>query len=402
MKTLRILQINSVCGVGSTGKIAVDIANVLKANGHDCLVCYGRGIAKGNVDSYKIGNSLSNKIHGIKTRLTDKHGLGSKKCTKKLIKKIIEYSPDVVQLHNLHGYYINYELLFEFLKQYNKPVVWTLHDCWAFTGHCSCFDYACCTKWQNLCEKCPQKKEYPVSLLVDNSKSNFRRKQKSFTKIEKMIIITPSNWLNNLVGQSFLGKYETKTINNGIDLNVFKLIENDFRKNNKMEDVKIILGVADIWSEKKGFKDFILLSKMLGENEKIVLVGLDNRQMLDLPINVIGIKRTENQTELAKIYYAADVFVNPTYEDNFPTTNLEALACGTPVITYHTGGSVESISPNCGAIVEKGDINELYSKIKAINKSEKSIKLCIEKSELYDKNERFLDYIKVYESLYQN
>lgn len=362
---MKVLQINSVCGVGSTGKIAVDLAKELKENGHDSLICYGRGNGTGWDNTYKIGSDFSTNMHGLVSRLFDKHGLGSKNETKRLVEKIKEYNPDVVHLHNIHGYYVNYEILFKFLKDFNKPVVWTLHDCWSFTGHCTYFDAINCYKWETHCNKCPQKTRYPISLIADNSKDNFDRKKKIFTLVNKMIFVTPSNWLSRLVRKSFLSKYEVITINNGINLKVFKPTISTFRQKYNLENAKIILGVASIWSSRKGFDDFLVLSKMLSENERIVLVGLDDNQLKLLPSNIIGIKRTQDQNELAGLYSTANIFVNPTYEDNYPTTNLEAQACGTPAITYNTGGSIESVNSDC--VVNKGDIAAL--------------KLCIDKCE---------------------
>lgn len=396
---MKILQINSVCGIGSTGRIATDLAKVLVENGHECLICYGRGQGKNFDNTYKIGSKFSFYMHALKTRIFDKNGLGSNRYTKKLVEKIKKYNPDLIHLHNIHGYYLNYKILFEFLKGYNKPIVWTLHDCWAFTGHCSHFDYVQCYKWKNCCYNCPQKNEYPKSLVFDRSKKNYINKKKSFTNIKNLTLISPSEWLKNLVKESFLSEYQCEVINNGIDLNVFKPTENNFRQKYNLIDKKIILGVANIWDKWKGFEDFIKLSKIVDDKTKIVLVGLNNKQLKSLPENIIGIQRTDSVYELAQIYSAADVFVNPTYQDNFPTTNLEALACGTPSITYNTGGSVESVFENCGWIVEKGKIEKIAEILKDYHKTEKSINNCILQSKNYDKNNKFKKYVCLYKEL---
>lgn len=397
---MKVLQINSVCGVGSTGRIATDLYKVLEEQGHECLIAYGRGTAPEEINSYKIGTNLDNYLHVVRTRLLDQHGYGSKKSTIALIKKIKEYNPDVIHLHNLHGYYLNLDILLNYLANLNKPVVWTLHDCWAFTGHCAYFDYIGCNKWKHECGDCPQKRSYPNSCVLDNSYRNFKEKKELFTSLNNLIIITPSQWLANLVKESFLNKYPVKVINNGIDLNIFKPTPSDFRKKYHLEEKKIVLGVANIWDKRKGFDTFIELSSKLDENYQIVLVGVTEKQRKRLPASILGITRTNNIRELAEIYSAVDVFVNPTLEDNFPTVNLEALACGTPVVTYSTGGSIECIDKSCGIIIDKGNIPDLIVAIERIMRELKPIDACIQQAQYYTKNEKYLDYIKLYQSLY--
>lgn len=394
---MKVLQINSVCGYGSTGRIATDIYKILEEQGHECVIAYGRGTAPEGIKTIKIGTNLDNYMHVAKTRLLDKHGFGSTKATKEFIKKVKAYDPDVIHLHNIHGYYINIELLFNYLKEANKPVVWTLHDCWAFTGHCAYFDYVGCNKWKSGCNKCPQKNSYPQSLLKDNSQYNYEKKKKLFTGIRNMTIITPSKWLAGLVKESFLKEYNVKVINNGIDLNVFcPQNKSIFRKKYNIEDKFTILGVADIWDERKGLKYFIELSKLIDNDSIIILVGLNDKQLSQLSPNIIGIKRTNNIEEIVEIYSAADVFVNPTLEDNFPTTNLEALACGIPVVTFNNGGSVESIDESCGVTVENNNIDELVAAISRIKVNKLSEEKCIKKAKGFDKKDRFNEYIKLY------
>ena len=391
---MRILQINSVCGVGSTGRIATDLYNVLENQGHECKIAYGRGNAPEGINSIKIGFAFDNYYHVFKTRVFDKHGFGSVNATKKFIEEVKKYDPDIIHLHNIHGYYINIEILFNYLKEANKPVIWTLHDCWPFTGHCSYFDYVACEKWKYGCSNCEQKGQYPSSKLRDNSEWNYENKKRLFTSVKNMTIITPSKWLSNLVKKSFLGKYPVEVINNGIDLDVFKPTESDFRKKYNLSDKFIILGVASVWGERKGLKYFIELSEKLSDEYKIVIVGVDEKQKKSIPKDIISICRTNNAKELAEIYTSADVFVNPTLEDNFPTTNLEALACGTPVITFNTGGSIECINKNTGKIVEKDDINGL---VKAIKNLKVDRLECINKARLFfNKNKKFEEYISLY------
>lgn len=393
---MKILQINSVCGVGSTGRIATDLYKVLEEQGHECKIAYGRGTAPEGIDSIKIGSNLDNYAHVFKTRVFDKHGFGSASATNKFIEEVKEYNPDIIHLHNIHGYYINIEILFNYLKEANKPVVWTLHDCWGFTGHCAYFDYVGCDKWKNGCDKCPQKEGYPTSKVFDNSKLNYEKKRELFTSVKNMTIVTPSKWLANLVKESFLGKYPVEVINNGIDLEVFKPTESNFREKYNLQDKFIVLGVASVWDERKGLKYFIELSKKLSNDYKIVVVGVNENQKKELPNNILAITRTNNVKELAEIYTAADVFVNPTLEDNFPNTNLEALACGTAVIVFNTGGSVECIEVINGCIVEKANINGILKSIENLRQNKLNIDKIIISSKKYDKQYKFIEYTKLY------
>ena len=390
---MKVFQINSTCGFGSTGRIAVDILKELEKNGGEGIIAYGRNSTPENVNSYRIGSDLQVKIHGVLSRITDRQGFYGTSATKKLIEKIKEYNPDIIHLHNIHGYYLNVAILFDFLKEYNKPIVWTLHDCWAFTGHCAFFSFSGCEKWKTECNTCPLKKDYPTSLVMDNSKKNYKQKKELFTKPENITFVTPSYWLKDLTEKSFLGKYPVKVINNGIDLTKFKPTESDFRQKNNLQDKFIILGVASVWEERKGLKDFIELNEMLSQNEKIVLVGLDDNQLATLPKNIIGIKRTNSIEELAELYSAADVFVNPTYEDNYPTTNLEAISCGAPVVTYITGGSPESVFEGNGFSVPQGDVKGIYDAIKKVDGCKTPTK------ELFDASKRYKEYVDLYKEI---
>lgn len=399
---MKILQINSVCGIGSTGRIATDLHSILLEAGHASHVAYGRNIAQNCRSTIKIGNKLDNYIHVALTRVFDKHGFGSKQATYKFIKEIEIINPDIIHIHNVHGYYVNIEILFEYIKQTKKKVVWTLHDCWTFTGHCSHFDYIGCSKWKTECYSCPQKGAYPTSKILDNSKNNYYKKKKAFTGVENLTIVTPSSWLANLVQESFLKDYSIRTINNGINLDIFKSIDSNFRNQYGIENKFMILGVSSVWGKSKGFEYFIELSTQLQDDEVIVLVGVLEEQIKILPKNIIGITRTNDIQELVGIYSTADVFVNPTLEDTFPTVNLESLACGTPVITFNTGGSVECIDDRCGIIVEKENFDELLNAIEKVKANEKNAytEECMSKArKLYNKNDRFNDYICLYKDI---
>lgn len=402
MFSLKVLQINTFCGIESTGRIAVDIHSVLEKQGHTSHIAYGRDKARNCSNAIKIGGDLNNYVHVALSRALDRHGFGSKYATEKFLETLDRLNPDVIHLHNIHGYYLNIEMLFNYLKKIDKPVIWTLHDCWSFTGHCANFDYIGCDKWETGCNNCPQLLSYPKSLLVDNSKENFIRKKEVFRGVKNLTIVTPSKWLAGLVKRSYLSEYPLRVINNGIDLTVFKPVQATFRQKYGLEGKLMLLGVANVWTEKKGVYDFIKLSAVLPETSAIVLVGLDDSQTKDLPPNIIPIAKTKDAVELAEIYSTADIFLNPTYEDNFPTTNLEAMACGTPVITYNTGGSIESITPDCGEIVKQGNINGLFKAINKImeNGDKDYTRASIQKARnLYNKDDRFVEYTELYKEV---
>lgn len=424
MAYMRVLLINEVCGHTSTGRICGEIADELSGKGHEVKIAYGRSSyvpAEYQKYGIRIGNDWTVRVHALQTRLFDAHGFGSKRATKKFLEWTDEYDPDLVWLHNLHGYYINIELLFLWIK--SRPqmkVQWTLHDCWAFTGHCVHFTMAKCDKWKESCQNCPQKREYPASRWMDRSEGNYLKKKELFCGIKDMRIITPSQWLANLVGQSFMKEYPVEVRHNRIDEAVFRPTKSDFREKHGLNNKTIILGVASIWERRKGLDDFLELAQMLDDRYVIILVGLEKKRIKELQkrslkINgtnnikelegvneklnaekplaseeirgekilrlksngrgvaipesieclyeeIVGEKwsksekhgiaaiyclpKTKSKEKLAAIYSAADYYVNPTHEDNFPTTNLEAAACGTRVITYDVGGCRETLHPN--------------------------------------------------------
>lgn len=393
---MKVLQINSVCGIRSTGRICTDIADVLKSEGNECIIAYGREPApeKYNQDSVRTDSEIGVKIHAVESRIFDNSGFARKKASEKFIERVKEYDPDIIHLHNIHGYYINAEVLFEYLKKAGKPVIWTLHDCWAFTGHCTHFERAGCDKWKTGCGKCPQKRKYPASYVFDASARNSALKKRIFSGVPDTVLVTPSQWLADYVQESFLSSYPVKVIHNGIDIDTFKYTDSGFREKYHIKDKKILLGVSSSWGKSKGFYDFLRLQEKLNENYQIVLVGLNDRQYKELPQGIIGIKRTDSVTELAGIYSAADVFVNPTYADNYPTVNLEAQACGTPAITYKTGGSVESVPEN--QIIKQGDIDGLADKIRDICENG-NFKITDRNS--FDKRITFKKYCELYKSM---
>ncbi len=354
---MKILMINSVCGIKSTGRICTDLAVALKENGHEVKIGYGRETIPAQYKQYavRIDSNMETALHGLKARLLDADGQGSIIATKRFLKWVKAFDPDVIHLHNLHGYYINVPLLFDYIINRKKKVIWTLHDMWSFTGH-SCFcETHNCDKWQTCCDSCPCYRGYPSS-MIDRSQRNYLWKKELFSRVEDMTLVVPSKWLAILIGKSFLKEKKTIVIPNGIDTGRFKPVNSDFKKTHHIESKRLIMGSASSWGPKKGLNDFIQLSKIIDEKYKIVLVGLSKEQMRNLPERIIGIERTNSVEELVQIYSAADLFLNLTYSDNYPTVNLEAIACGTPVITYDTGGSAECLDGRNGKAFPQGDL----------------------------------------------
>lgn len=405
----KLLQINPVIRVNtSTGRIMQEIGELAMQNGWECHIAYSKGrdgIRECRSDIIPVGNKWSTAWHGIETRLFDRHGLASSHATRQFVRKIEEIRPDVVHIHNIHGYFLNYQILFDYLSKAGIPVVWTVHDCWLYTGHCYYYSFAGCDRWQTGCHHCPQKKEFPTSLFCDRSRRNFEDKKAAFTSmpLDRMTIVPVSEWIRNEMRRSFLNAYPFRVIHNGINTDIFNIYDDrQVRTAFGLGDRHILLGVASIWSREKGLDDFIRMAGMLNEDEVIVLVGIKPEDRKRLPDNVVGIARTENIRQLAELYAAADVFVNPTWQDNYPTVNMEAIACGTPVVTYRTGGSVEVITPSTGMIVEQGNLNELLKSIREIeSKGKASYQEACRKYALlnFKKEDRYMEYLRLYEEL---
>lgn len=397
---MKILQINSVCGIKSTGRICADLADILQENGNDCLIAYGREAVAEKYSSIavRVGTEYDVILHGITARLFDSSGFGSKEVTKRFIAKIREYDPDIIHLHNIHGYYINIEILFDYLKESKKPVIWTLHDCWAFTGHCSHFVTASCERWKTGCFDCPQKKSYPSSILLDRSRQNWERKRKAFTGLKSLICVTPSEWLAKSVRESYLGKsYDVLTIPNGIDLDLFCPTKSDFRKKYSLENKKIILGVATSWGKSKGIQEFERLSLMLDENYKVVLVGMDPKMLSpEAKKRVLCVPKTYSVKELAAVYTAADVFVNVSKAETMGLTTVEAMACGTPVVVSNLTAVPEVVTDDGGIILENLTADDIADGIKLVLSGNFNPR---KNAEYYEKKKQYLKYLDLYKQL---
>ena len=403
---MKLLQINTSLNTGSTGKIVSQISNMCIDNGDQSFIAFsGRyNENRGELNTFRIGFKLDFYWHALVTRILDRHGFGSKRATKKLLKKIDYLKPDIIHLHNLHGYYVNIEILFNYLSFHKIPIVWTMHDCWAFTGHCSHFEFVECRKWKEACFSCPQSSSYPSSLIVDNSKDNFIKKKKLFNSLNNMTIVPVSEWLDSQLRYSFLNAYDSRVIQNGIDLNTFRPSKSQiFIEENNLQNKYIILGVASVWTDRKGFFEFIKLRELLGDEFAIVLVGVSLKQKKMLPQNILSISRTSNQSQLAMMYSCSDLYVNLTFEDTFPSTNLESIACGTPVLTYKTGGSPESIFKGSGYVVNQGDIRSVKNIIEDTKNgvlpkiSKKTLVNIANKN--FNKDNNFIHYQELYKEI---
>ena len=405
----KLLQINPVIRTNtSTGRIMQEIGELAMANGWESYIAYsgGRdGIKPCKSILMPVGGKFDVAVHGLWTRLTDRHGLASWGATRKFIKEIEALKPDIIHIHNIHGYFLNYRLLFDYLKRADIPVVWTIHDCWLYTGHCYYYSSVGCDRWKTGCGNCPQRKAFPSSWFIDRSEGNYKDKSAAFNSIkDKLTIVPVSRWIREEMSHSFLKDCRYQVIHNGIDLNVFDVQPDDreVREKYGLGQKHIILGLASIWCKEKGWDDFVRMAGMLNEDEVIVMVGVSEEQQKLLPPNIVAIRRTDNIRQLAELYSAAVAFVNPTWQDNYPTVNLEAIACGTPVVTYRTGGSVEAVTEKTGYIVEQGDVKGLLDAVRQIEKNEKILYTLNCRAHAlanFRKEERYEDYLKLYENL---
>lgn len=394
-----IIQLN-LGNYGSTGLVMRGISKLSEVYDYYMYCGYPSSPINNAAQSKDIiiGTYFTRRI-GVKiAQITGMNGCVSLFSTIKLLRYFDRIQPGIIHFHNLHNSYVNLPLLFKYIKKHSIPVIWTLHDCWSFTGQCPHFTLVNCDKWKTGCHHCPQYRDYPAS-YVDRTKTMWKLKRKWFTGIKNLTIVTPSQWLADLVKQSFLKDYPVKVINNGIDLKIFKPTPSNFREKHSLHNKYIVLGVAFGWGKRKGLDVFIELSKRLDQSKyQIVLVGTDDKVDKQLPANIISIHRTQNQNELAEIYTAADVFANPTREENYPTVNMEAIACGTPVLTFRTGGSPEILDESTGSVVDCDDIDAMEKEI---------VRICEEKPYTeedylnraisFDMNDRFQEYIDLYE-----
>ena len=395
---MKVLMINSVCGIRSTGRICTDIAEELERLGHEVKIAYGRDTVPEKYQKYavKIGTNLDVKLHGLKTRLFDRHGFGSTRATKKFIQWVKEYDPDVIHLHNLHGYYINIEVLFHYLKTANKKVFWSLYDCWSITGHCAHFDFNQCSLWKSECRGCKFSKEYPKSHF-SMARKNYFDKKRIFNSVADMTIVVPSNWMYGLFQESYLSTCNIEIIPSGIDLTKFHNIQSDIKARFNITDKKVVLGVASTWVDTKGIEyiNRLAIDLPMDKYARVVIGRVPN--YVNLSNRIIHISETHSIEELCCWYSCADVFVNPTLQESQGLTTIEALACGTPAVVFNSGGAAECLDDECGIVVAKGDYDAFIDAI--VSMCERGITVGSCKTEKYDKRLFVRKYIDLYNGL---
>ena len=399
---MRVFELNTFCGVKSTGRIAAEIAALVEKDGGQCEIGYGAEAPSAEAArfAYRVGTSLERRVYSQCRKLFDAEGYGSRSGTKKLIAEMERFQPDVIQLHNLHGCYLNLPILFAYLRQSGLPVVWTLHDCWPFTGHCAYFDYADCRKWMDGCRHCPQQRSYPACYGLDGSERNYAMKKRLFTSLERLVFVTPCEWMKQPLSRSFLSGYLARTIYNGVDLRAFQPTESGLRRRYGLEGKRVVLSVASDWDERKGLRFLTEAQQALGDAYRFVAVGLEEEQIKALPAPMLGIARTADVRELAAWYTAADCVANPTMEDNMPMVNLEALACGTPVAVFRTGGCPEAVDESCGVVVDKGDGAALRNAIERLcGQKQAMTAACVERAARFDCRRTYQSYVELYKEL---
>ena len=404
---MRIAHINVSSGL-STGRIATGICEVLTELGHRGLLCYSRGYPPEGVASYRIGNRADVLLHALGARLLDRAGFFSRAATRRLTRQLALYKPDVVHLHNLHGYYLDVRTLFAWLAKTGVPVVWTLHDCWPYTGHCAYYTANRCDRWRVGCGRCPQLRAYPHSLALDQTRRNFREKRLAIEALPNLTLVTPSVWLGNEVSRSFLGKRPIRVIPSGIDLTQFRPCdEPDLNRDliaryglEELGDRKMLLSVASVWEERKGLGDLIALSRHLRDDLMIVVLGLTRAQCDSLPDTMLGIPRTQSLRELRALYTAADLCLSLSHEETQGMTLLEALACGTQVLCYDATALPETVTPEVGEVVPEGDIRAVSLACARLCDNPRAPEACRARAAQFEKRRQFARYVGLYEELY--
>lgn len=399
---MRVYQLNTFCGIKSTGRIMWDISKLVLEDGGAVRLGFGseEPSAESAPYAYRTGGKLDRKLHGAIRKLLDGEGYGSLLETQALIRDIQTFQPDLIHLHNIHGAYLHIPTLFRYLGSIDTPVVWTLHDCWPFTGHCAYYDASGCDRWLTECHHCPSLDRYPICKGLDGSRRNHRMKKKFLNKPANMTFVVPCQWLQSYLKQSHLGHYPCRVIYNGVDLEKFKPAESDLRQRYQLGERKIVLSVASDWDERKGLSYLVEAARQLGDEYCFVLVGLSEEQVQALPGNTLGITHTSDVQELVAWYSLADCFANPTLEDNMPMVNLEALACGTPIAVFATGGCPEAVTPDCGIVIPKGDQDGLCEAIQLLCGQSASMKqACLDRSKSFDCNDTYRAYLSLYKEL---
>ena len=401
---MKIIQINSCYGTGSIGRIVRDIDCMLRNYGLDSVCVYAENPQEPPMHGYKMGNPIDKKIHALKTRVEGRQGYGSKMETKRLLRFLDKEKPNIVHLHNIHANYININILFKYLAKKNIVTIITLHDTWFFTGKCTYFTIVKCEKWKKYCKHCPKNKMEVKSWFFDSSSRVFKDKMNKYKAIQKLYLVGCSKWIADCAKKSPLfEKRDIRVINNGVRLNIFRERDHEELKyRSGLSDRFVILGFGNKWLYEENPQ---MLENIIREfhNAIVVLVGCT-----DMDKAIYKKRYTSNQlqmisyindvNELAKEYAKADVFINLTLEDNYPTVNMESICCGTPAITYDSGGSPEMVvHGETGYIIHKYDWDSLKSCILKIMNGRIDRHFCAEYGRMhFNQEKRYLEYLKLY------
>ncbi len=455
---MRIAHIN-VTATLSTGRIAADLCRLSIRQGHEALLCYGRGNAPVDIPTLRVGDllpdpeehrrgaiakslrrlrrrvrlgsaSMGVRIHAGLSRITDRAGFYSRHTTRRFIRQLELWQPDLIHLHNIHGYYLHLPTLMDYLRRTQVPVVWTLHDSWAYTGHCAYYQFpvepflrsrndtakplrqrnskpSACLKWQEGCSRCPLKRTYPASWLLDRSTRNYKDKKALFSGLPHITLVTPSQWLADEVRRSFLSQYPVYAMPNGIDLSLYAPCDDArfmqetavFYGLDQVGERKLVLSVAAVWDERKGLADLVELARALGDGYCVAAVGLTQRQIDALPYYMLGLPRTRNVRDLCVLYTAADVYVSMSQGETMGMTLVEAMACGTQVLCYQSTAMPELITPRCGETVPVGDIDAAVRAVKQLCQNPRDPLFCIGRAAEYGMNLRYEKYMELYRSM---
>ena len=397
-----LLQFDTCLGVGSTGRIAEIIGDLARNAGWHTYMCHGsRFVRSSSMKSIQVGNKLDEYRHYIVSSVFDRHGLGSCKPTRDLIKQIDQINPDIVQIHNIHGYYANYKILFEYLANRGIPTVITMHDFLLMTGHCAYINKSC-SKWETGCGHCSRLGEYPASVF-DRTKKNWALKKNLFDAFDrdKLVIVPVSYWLEGFAKRSLLGECQFNVIQNGVDTTVFLPYQGEHSKLWKCIDWNkyTIITVADRWTDANGFNDIIALSQLLPDDMQIVIVGLNEQQLQDLPEKIVGIGHTDNVQQLVELYTSADVLFNSSTEVTFGLVTAEAMACGTPAIVLKNTAGEEIIDGDTGYSID--NITEIPALVRIFREGTGKYKLKCRKRivDEFDSVSQYSKYIELYKSL---
>lgn len=401
---MKVLQVNATYGLGSTGTIVRDLKECCEEHGIECYVAYA--LTDEKVErGYKIGNWFFNKLHALLSRIAGKQAYFSYIPTLWFIHYIKKLQPDVVHLHNLHSNYINLPIFLKYLAKNNVRTIITLHDCWWYTGGCYYYTAAVCSKWLDKCGKCPKRFFETPAYFIDKSAEILNDKKKYLLAIPRLYFVGVSDWISNEARKSFLASKTIMTIHNGIDLSVFKPTPSDLREKLGLTGKYVILGPASKWLDPINSVALNYFIKVMRDDEVLLLFGTLSSYVNGLSEKVKLYGYTKNRQELAALYSMADIFVNVSREDTLSLINVEAQACGTPIITFDATGPKETVDEENSLSVPVGNYERLYDCVQCIRlrAGDGTSSNCREFiSQKFSKTDKFKEYINLYTESYLN